>query len=447
MRIKKREFEKMRISKILLSGFRNVKKVQLAIDDFISLVSLNSYGKSNVLNGIDFGMQFITAPPQIKESMMRNPFCIPITIDNQNQNYSIDITFETLIGQINYIINYSFCFSWLKKDNEPKIVSENLKIKTLEKGQKFNKIISREREKCLYKTSEQGRCSSIININDNDLIVNKLLAYDDYYFLDVIKAVNSLKMHIERHLDTSSSYEINPILVKNQKPLSLKDEESVPRLIYSLKKEYPDKYELLIDSYKLLFPDFLEIDVKEIDISEKISFNSDNINLENAPFIIDNKIYSLYVVDKRLNQSLNFEYLSDGAKRVFLLLAYAIIADISGISILVIEEPENSVHPSLLKSYIELLNDISGTCSIIIASHSPYVVQYLNPSNVYIGIPNNDGIAKFNKISSKAVKKLYQDTSKFSNSFGDYIFNLLSGSQDSIDILNSYLEFQEEINE
>lgn len=445
--LKLKELEKMKVSKIILSGFRNVKHVELNLEDITSLVSLNSYGKSNVLHGIDFGIQFISAPIQIKDSMMRMPSCIPITKSNQNQNYFIDITFDVCIDGVNYSVNYSYGFSWVKKFEEPKITNELLRIKTDYRSQKYEKIISRNLNRAFYKRSEKGRCSSVMKITDNELLVNKLLAYDNYYYFDIVKSVNEINMHIERHLDASSSYKINPILIKGQKPLSIKQEENVPRLIYSLKEEHYDKYKILVNSYMQLFDDFSDIIVKEIDITNQLTIDDSKVNLDDAPFVIDNKIYRLFVIDKRLNQPLNFEYLSDGAKRVFLLLAYAIIADISGLSILVIEEPENSVHPSLLQAYLELLNDISVNCNIIITSHSPYVIQYLEPRSIYIGIPNDNGIANFSRISAKSVKKLYDDSNRFSDSIGNYIFDLLSGSDDSIEILNSYLEIQEDVNE
>lgn len=431
----------MKILDVSIRGFRNVKDVVLNLDDITSLISLNSYGKSNLLHGIDFGVVFINASPRLKSNMMNNQDCIPITKDNQGQNYYFDITCSTFIDEKEYIINYSFSFNWRSKLNSAKIVSESLRFKINEKGQKYSQIILRDKDKSYFKSSEKGRCSSVIKIESNELIVNKLLAFDDFFYIDIIKSINNLEVYIDRHLDASSLYQINPFIKKNQEPLSIAQEESIPRLVYALRDAYPDKFDLLINSYKLLFPNFINIVVSDIDITNKITIDGDNnFDLEDAPFVLDNKIYKLFVFDNRLNQPLDFEYLSDGAKRLFLLLAYAIISDIKGISILVIEEPENSVHPSLLQAYLQLLNDITENCRIIITSHSPYLVQYLKPTNIYVGIPNCNGIAIFNRISQKGERKLINDAYEFSDSTGNYLFDLLSGSEENLDILNTYLE-------
>ena len=42
----------MEINSISLGGFRNIENIKVEIDDIISLLSINSYGKSNFLNAI-----------------------------------------------------------------------------------------------------------------------------------------------------------------------------------------------------------------------------------------------------------------------------------------------------------------------------------------------------------------------------------------------------------
>lgn len=44
---------------ITIGSFKNIDRVNIEIDDMISLLSINSYGKSNCLDAIVFGMDFI----------------------------------------------------------------------------------------------------------------------------------------------------------------------------------------------------------------------------------------------------------------------------------------------------------------------------------------------------------------------------------------------------
>ncbi|MCX7000950.1 MAG: ATP-binding protein, partial [Candidatus Sumerlaeota bacterium] len=78
---------------------------------------------------------------------------------------------------------------------------------------------------------------------------------------------------------------------------------------------------------------------------------------------------------------------SDGMLRflAFLCLAYS---DTSP-SVVFIEEPENGVHPRRLKDIVDILTaisnpDIENPRQILIATHSPYLLDLVKPENVFI---------------------------------------------------------------
>ena len=68
-----------------------------------------------------------------------------------------------------------------------------------------------------------------------------------------------------------------------------------------------------------------------------------------------------------------------------------------------------------------------------------YVVQYLEPHNIYIGMSNKTGEVDFKRIAPTKVNSLYRDAAEYDRSVGDYIFNLISSS-DSDEYLKEYLE-------
>ena len=109
-----------------------------------------------------------------------------------------------------------------------------------------------------------------------------------------------------------------------------------------------------------------------------------------------------------------------------MILTRIIVANIENVALIAIEEPENSVHPSLLQDYLQILNSFLENCKIIITSHSPYIVNYLNPLDICIGMSHANGIAEFYSIKKKAIKKLENDANSVDQSLGDYIFTLLS---------------------
>ena len=418
---------------VTIEGFRNIDKNTIIFNGLTSLVSTNSYGKSNLMKAIEFAVDFIKYDKEIKEKMMKSTSGIPLNKYIENKNFIADFNFS----YNNLIVNYGFEFSWIKNDDKgAEIVGEWLYSKLNKKGQKFNKLISRSSQKALYKSSTTGRCSNIINVSKNELIINKLLGNENLFFHEIVEEINKMNVYIDRHLDTTFSYQPSPFIKRGEDEFDLNIIENIPRAIYALKRKYPDKYSILEDAYLQLFPNIKSIDVKEYEIS---ATNKSKLDVS-VPYILSDKVYVMHVEDYNLNQPIRFDRLSDGAKRVFLMLTYAVLADIKGLKLIAFEEPENSVHPSLLQSYLNVIMQLANNCKIIIASHSPYILQYVSTSDIYIGVPNDKGIADFHRIANSKVKILHKDASEAGESVGNYIFDLLSGTEDDIEILSGYLE-------
>lgn len=432
---------KMKLNRILIDGFRNIKSSEIYCREIVALVSLNSYGKSNLLKAIHFGVDFINAQEATKKRMMSWTKGIPLNKDISSRDYIVEFEMETSIKGSTYIVIYGYKFRWVRTDGTgARIVNEWLKAKLDEKNQKYNLLLHRDMDKAYYRRAETGRCSSKITIEDNNLVINKLNAFDDLFYSDIIKRINQMKIYIDRHLDASDSYTPNPLVLKNVEPLEIEGNDNLPRVLYYLKEQYPEKYNLLINAYTQLFPQIVNITVQEL----AANASSESDFPEDVPFRLSNKVYILLVNDENLNQPISFENMSDGAKRVFLLLTNIIIADINNLSIIAVEEPENSIHPSLLQNYLRVLSQLLDDTKIIITSHSPYIIKYLEPHNVYIGSPSKTGVAQFRRIRKSAEKTLINDASKLGMSTGDYLFELLSGTQEDINTIEQYLENRNE---
>jgi predicted ATPase len=65
-------------------------------------------------------------------------------------------------------------------------------------------------------------------------------------------------------------------------------------------------------------------------------------------------------------------------------LAFAIIEHLAPQSMLLIEEPENGLHPSRIAEVMKVLRDVSKRTQIIVATHSPLVINELQPEEVTI---------------------------------------------------------------
>lgn len=426
----------MKLISLKIGGFRNIENSKIILGDgMTSLVSENSYGKSNLIDAIDFATSFISVPPSAKSYMMELRSGIPLNKAIENNDFIADFVFETIFLGESYEVDYGFSFIWVKNDGGKKIQNEWLNIRRTNNVKKYSKLISRD-DRSLFKASQSGRCSNVIKVADNELVLNKLLNYDNLYYMPIVEELNKLSIYVERHFDASSFYEKIPLVLKSNGNSTLLNMNDIPRAIHHLKEDYTDRYELLIDAFTQLFPNITDIEVREIDISRSHRIRID----KDAPYTIPDKVYSIYVKDKSLNQPLDFRSMSDGAKRVFLMLTAATIANIEDMTLIAFEEPENSIHPSLLQGYLRVLTQLAGDCNIIVSSHSPYIIDYVSTENVYIGKPNSCGLADFAKVDEKKVNRMEQDALKDEVSVGSYIFELLSGGKDEFDVLNTYLE-------
>ncbi len=76
------------------------------------------------------------------------------------------------------------------------------------------------------------------------------------------------------------------------------------------------------------------------------------------------------------------EYVSDG---LLYMLAYLAIGYEAPYSMLLVEEPENGLHPARIKEVVKVLRHISKTTAqVVIATHSPLVVNELAPEEVSV---------------------------------------------------------------
>ena len=113
--------------------------------------------------------------------------------------------------------------------------------------------------------SETGRCSSKLKVDSAELVVNKLKAYDELYYAEIITKLNEMRIYMENNLDAKSFYQPDPIIRKGFEDEMI-NADNLPRIIFNLKKKNPDKFELLKDVYFQLFPDIEDIIVENIQI-------------------------------------------------------------------------------------------------------------------------------------------------------------------------------------
>ncbi len=65
-------------------------------------------------------------------------------------------------------------------------------------------------------------------------------------------------------------------------------------------------------------------------------------------------------------------------------LAFAVLRLVQPTGILLVEEPENGLHPARIKEVVGILREISKTRQVVLATHSPLVINELAPDEVTV---------------------------------------------------------------
>ncbi len=171
-----------------------------------------------------------------------------------------------------------------------------------------------------------------------------------------------------------------------------------------------------------------------------MNFDKYNESMENDTYMVANNIYFLVAKDRNIVSNIEFSDMSDGVRRVLLIFTTLVLADINHYALVGIEEPENSLNPKILQRYLIALKSFSKNTKIIMTSHSPYLINYLKPQKIYLGLPNDDGLAVFAKIKERSVKRLLADADKMDMLVGDYLFDLMSGTDEDLNTMIKYVE-------
>ena len=415
----------MNLQNIKISGFKNISDVDVNFNHFNALVALNNYGKSNFIEALNFSLDFIQASNKKKGQMMQSQNQIPINNSIAEKNFGFDLTFETTFKDSIVEVNYSFNFEWIKEGGKGrKITKELLRLKKKEKDSKYSTYINRDLVNKVYLNSPTGRCDKKIIIDDNALIINKLSNFDDLFYLDIINKIINTEFSFYSLSDIESKFTtgfiVNDEDNSDEEP-KMSEVPSIANFFYMLKKEDSNKYELLINTIQDLLPDIEYINPIEIDLKGKSTSKKSKF----IPFVLPEKVYDIRVKIKTNNQETSVKNLSTGSRRIFYVLASALISDMSDNKLLCFEELENSIHPALLQRLLMLITELTPNTKVLITSHSPHLVKYLSLDDILIGIPNCEGLASFKRIKKTKQKKLISYAKDAETNIGDFVFDML----------------------
>lgn len=438
--------ENMRIKRITVGNFKNIAETTLDCSRMIALVSVNNYGKSNLLEAIRFGFDFISGSSKTRTRQMHWRRGIPLSPALMGKDFVFSVEFdEPELGEYRFG-RYGYRFAWYNDQNTgARITDETLELRPTE-SVRYTAYLKRNEGK--YRSSKSTTAFRKLSLTNEALAIDAIELSEDVEITKVIRRLKKIGYRICDSLELDDSFMPNPIEFDVENVVLAN--EDIPRTLALLRNKRPDLYDRYIETIYELFPEFLKIELQTMVVREKASQSSSikftetgeyqKEELPEIPYHIRDEIHRIVIESKYLNQPISMEHMSTGTKRIFWLIANAVLSEYRGIHILGIDEIETSIHPKMIRSLLEAVEENLGSASMIVTSHSPYMIQYLKPESIYIGLPNENGVAHFHRIQEGKVKRLLNVTRKIDTSVGEFLFELMSGDDDATKILASYLE-------
>ena len=176
--------------------------------------------------------------------------------------------------------------------------------------------------------------------------------------------------------------------------------DNLPNVLYYLHTKHPETLATIAAQLRRWVPGLADI-VPEITSDERLL-----LRFKDGPF----------------EKPLPAQYMSDGTMRLAALLT--LLHEPGATGLLGLEEPENELHPQLLYRLAEELGKASATRQLLVATHSPLLLDALAPEQVWVLHRGADGYTQATRTADIAnVPQLVEDGSPLgylwtSNFFG-----------------------------
>lgn len=154
----------------------------------------------------------------------------------------------------------------------------------------------------------------------------------------------------------------SPRLPQSMRPASLPgaNGEDLVSCLYYLRETDPERFEIIEDTLTAAFPDF-----------ERLGF----------PPVAAGTITMTWK-DKNFSKPIYMHQLSEGTLRFIWLITLLQSPGLTAVTL--IDEPEVSLHPELLRLLADMMREASQKTQLIVATHSDRLIRFLKPEEVLV---------------------------------------------------------------
>ena len=182
----------MKIKSISVGGFKNLRRSTIQLENITAIISPNNYGKSNLLEAIDFGVDFISSNPKGRKIMMKWIRGIPINKSIQNDEFFFEVELEDETLKDYRFIRYGFSFKWFRDDGSGQQITNEWIDTRPNESVRYTAFLKRTEGK--YRKEKETNSFRNINLEDGQLAIDVLSAKEDIAIHSVIKAIKMIDL-------------------------------------------------------------------------------------------------------------------------------------------------------------------------------------------------------------------------------------------------------------
>jgi len=385
----------MQITRLSIQNYKSLKDITLSLRQLSLIVGSNASGKSNLSDCIDFisevyrhGLEVAVGRKGGYENIAfrrtrrsKQPISISLTVEfDENDSRKIYRQRKSTTPlQLRLEHSFSFVARGYSIQADFHIVSESVEI-SVHRNDEWLSLVKLARNKD-NKIVMQGGMESDKRIKEiivSDDILKEIVRLPDQAYWKQIESrsllastgllidfVGRFGLYIFRDaLEGIRVFQLSPTKsresgVPTPRPELDKTGANLPAVVNSMKKRNSKEWELVLKTMRKILPDLESIDI----------------------IYTSSRTLGLVFKEKGVGRPWAGDEVSDGTIQTLGLLV-ALFNPAS--KVLVIEEPENSVHPWIIRLILDACREAARQKQIIITSHSPIVINTIKPEDVWI---------------------------------------------------------------
>ncbi|MBI4502233.1 MAG: AAA family ATPase [Gemmatimonadetes bacterium] len=379
----------MKLTLFAANNFKSLRGIRVVPDDLSVVVGANAAGKSNLADAFDFlseiyrhGLEVAVARKGGYENIAfrrmrrsKGSISLELAIEVTSEEARVALPNRMRLPDMQFTHRFSFAAHGYSIRAEFSVASEvlDIRVRVGDSWRRMTTVTRAEDNSIKIDTPAPDSGERTI-----DRELERFLEFSDLRYLVskkqtlaptelFVSSVGRYTLGLHSFVTGASRirvFRINPsntreFGVPTPRPELDSSGQNLPAVVDLLKKDNPDQWKLVMEAMRAILPDLEQI---------AVDYTS-------------SRTLGLFFEERGVGRPWSVAEVSDGTIQT---LALLIAIFDPRYSALVIEEPENSVHPWIIRHVLNACKQASKKKQILITTHSPIVMNAVSPEQVSV---------------------------------------------------------------